>query len=242
MEQQQKRSELQSTRDEVSLIRTEMGGMVASQGRLERFGMGETGDGRSAPQAPVHNLDRRSLSGVYFGKHGQNSGARSLEPTSLAPDPTSLAGRSLLGTSVVDNSPPGPPRFTVPGVSFAPLRGGNGPTVPPEDLSPTTQAYSQEEVDERMALIRAKADAAIQAANSRECAGIPATAPIEYGHMPVPVRAYMQRGHEVGVVGRHAQGVRWLLSLHEQQQDYSCQGPVRRRRKLHICAILRGAR
>ena len=117
--------------------------------------------------------------GVRFRTHGNGGAGRSLKPTPVAPEPTSVVGDSLSGF----------PRLPVPcGPSAPPLHGSNCATVagsgvearlPPEDLSPTTHAYSQDEVDERMALIRADADAATLVEKSRGRACIPSTAPIE---------------------------------------------------------------
>ena len=56
-----------------------------------------------------------------------------------------------------------------------------------------TQAYSQDEVDERMLLVRAEAEAAVRRDERRARSGIPDTAPVEYGHMPIPIREYLSR-------------------------------------------------
>ena len=56
-----------------------------------------------------------------------------------------------------------------------------------------TQAYSQDEVDERMLLVRAEAEAAVRRDERRARSGVPDSAAVDYGHMPFPIRGDLPR-------------------------------------------------
>ena len=83
-----------------------------------------------------------------------------------------------------------------------------------DDSDTLTQQYSQDNVDERVLLIQADAEAAVNEDARRARSGVPSTAPVEYGHMPVPIRGELS-GISTWTIGLHASGLRGFLPLRQ---------------------------